>query len=182
MSLSERAQQILGVTPSHTNVEREDVRTKAKKEATATWFTLILQHHEEIESTFDAIKDAKTLNARTAAQKKLMTLLTGHSVAEEAIVYPFMKLETSAMNATHAYAEQALAKVELVALDEIPDKMSKKYEEKLEEIRSAVVHHMIEEERDFFPELQSKVKHDEHAKITRHYKMEFERYVPALNA
>ena len=180
MSLAEKAQQIVGITPSHTNVEREAIRTEAKKNATTTWFALILEHHAEIEQTFDAVKDAKSLTARTEAQKKLMGLLTGHSIAEEAIVYPFMKLDTSAKNAVHAYAEQSLAKMELVGLDEIPDKMSKAYEEKLEEIRMAVVHHMIEEERDFFPELQEKADNAENAKISKHYKMEFERYMPTL--
>ena len=180
MSFAEKAQQIVGITPSHTNVEREAIRAEAKKNATTTWFNQILEHHMIIEQTFDAVKDAKSLAARTEAQKKLMILLTGHSIAEEAIVYPFMKLDTSSKDAIHAYAEQSLAKIELVGLDEISDKMSKAYDDKLEEIRLAVVHHMIEEERDFFPELQEKADNAENTKISKHYNMEFERYVPSV--
>ena len=177
MTITEKAQQWVGITPSHNNVEREKVREEAKKNAKSKWFTMVLNHHSQIEAVFDKIKDAKTLNVRSAAQKELMTLMTGHSIAEEAIVYPFMKLDTSATDAGHAYVEQSVAKMELVALDEIDDKMSKKYEEKLEEIRAAVVHHMIEEERDFFPELQDKADSKENRKISQHYQMEFDRYM-----
>ena len=179
MSLSEKMQQAIGIIPSHTHAEREEIRAEAKKNATTTWFNLILDHHAEIERTFDEVKDAKSLSIRIEAQKQLMALLTGHAIAEEAIVYPFMKIDTSARDAMHASAEQALAKMEMVALDEIADKMSQAYEIKLDEIRMAVVHHMIEEERDFFPELQSKADGVENSKITKQYKTEFNRYMPA---
>lgn len=178
MSVAEKVQSLVGITPSYTAQERETIRAEARRQATSTWFNLVLDHHVQIEEAFAAVKDADNATARATAQKELMTLLTGHSIAEEAIIYPFMKLETSAREATHAYAEQALAKTELVALDSIPDKMSRDYDDKLEEIRMAVTHHMIEEERDFFPELQKKADPAKNKKITQHYTMEFDRYMP----
>ncbi len=182
MSIMEKMQEAVGVTPTYTNQEREEIRAKAKSQATAKWFTMVLDHHKQIEAAFAALKQTKTVAERKAAQEKLATLLTGHSIAEEVIVYPFMKIDTSSMDAKHAYEEQSMAKMELVALDEIPNKISKEYDEKLEEIRLAVTHHMVEEERDFFPELQEKADAEENRKITQHYEAEFNRYLPALKA
>lgn len=178
MHVAEKVQSMIGMTPSFTAQERETIRAEARRQATTTWFNLVLDHHALIEDSFAAVKDASSATARAAAQRELMALLTGHSIAEEAIIYPLMKLETFARQATHAYAEQSLAKVEMVALDGIADKMSEEYETKLEEIRAAVTHHMIEEERDFFPELQKKADAAKNKKITQHYVTEFDRYMP----
>lgn len=173
----EKVQEFIGVTPSHEKAEREEVRAMARKKATSAWFRQVLDHHEMIEAAFDAVKQARSNTARLAAQKELMHLLTGHSIAEEAIIYPFMQMDTSARHATHAYAEQALAKVGMAELDAIKDKMSEEYEEKLDSICKAVLHHMIEEERDFFPELQKKADSAHNQKISQQYKAEFIRYM-----
>ena len=177
MNLVEKVQEMVGVTPSYTTQEREKIRTQAHQKATTQWFSQVLEHHTKIEEAFAAVKSANSATTRADAQKKLGALLTGHSIAEEAIIYPFIKLEVSSMDATHAYAEQSVAKVEMVALDGIKDKMSMEYTDKLEEIRKAVLHHMVEEERDFFPALQDKVDAVKNTKITQQYKMEFERYM-----
>ena len=182
MSVVEKMQEMVGMTPNYTSQEREKIRSEARTHATAKWFTMVLEHHKQIEAAFAAVKQAASATERAAAQEKLATLLTGHSIAEEVIIYPFMKLETSAMDAKHAYAEQSMAKMELVALDTIANKMSQEYTDKLEEIRLAVTHHMIEEERDFFPELQKKASAAENTKITQQYEKEFSRYLPALQA
>jgi hemerythrin superfamily protein len=177
MSITDKAKELVGITPTYTKEQRESIRREARSKATSTWFTTILDHHVAIERAFDAVKTATNARMRAKAQMQLASLLTGHSNAEEAIIYPFMKLETSASSAKHAYNEQALAKMQMVALDEITDKMSKEYDTKLEEIRTAVLHHMVEEERDFFPELQNKASAVQNRKITQHYQMEFERYM-----
>jgi iron-sulfur cluster repair protein YtfE (RIC family) len=177
MAISEKVQSMVGITPSHTDEEREQIRKEATSKATTQWFKLVLEHHKNLETLFAKVKNATSLTAKTAAQKELALLLTGHSIAEEAIVYPDMKIETSSMDATHAFTEQAMAKVKMVELDNITDKMSKEYDDKLEEIRSAVTHHMIEEERDYFPELQEKANAATNKKITDHYQMEFNRYM-----
>jgi hemerythrin superfamily protein len=176
MQIAEKIQSMAGVTPTHSNDEREQIRQEAKSQAKTKWFKAILEHHQQIENLFDELKNAHDASARNSLQKELMALLTGHSIAEEAIVYPFMKIETSSMDATHAYAEQSLAKVKMVELDSIKNKMGKEYDDKVEEIRKAVTHHMIEEERDFFPELQEKSDASINKKISDHYEMEFERY------
>lgn len=176
MAITEKVQSMVGVTPSHSNEDREQIRQEARTKATTQWFELVLDHHMELEALFAKVESANSASARALAQKELEILITGHSIAEEAIIYPLMKIETSSMDATHAFAEQANAKVKMVELDNIADKMSDEYNDKLEEIRKAVVHHMIEEERDFFPELQEQADASTNKKITDHYRMEFDRY------
>lgn len=176
MPVVEKLKEMVGMTPTYTTEEREQIRTDARTAAKAGWFNMVLDHHVAIESAFAAVKAAKDAAGRAAAQKKLEVLLTGHSNAEEAILYPAMSLKTSSTDAKHAYAEQAMAKMEMVALDEIPDKTSRAYDDKLEEIRLAVQHHMVEEERDFFPSLAKDVDSAMSAKMTELYKAEFSRY------
>jgi iron-sulfur cluster repair protein YtfE (RIC family) len=177
MAIAEKIQNMVGITPSHSDEEREQIRQEARGKATTKWFSLVLDHHMELEKLFAKVKAANSSTARAAAQKELAVLITGHSIAEEAIIYPAMKIETSSMDAIHAFAEQAMAKVKMVELDNIADKMSKVYSDKLEEIRSAVLHHMIEEEQDYFPELQDKSDSSINKKISEHYQSEFNRYV-----
>jgi hemerythrin superfamily protein len=176
MAITEKLESMVGVTPSHSNEDREQIRQEARAKATSQWFKLVLDHHMQLEGLFAKVKSTNSAQARVLAQKELEVLITGHSIAEEAIIYPVMKLETSSMDATHAFAEQAVAKVKMVELDNIADKMSQEYNDKLEEIRKAVVHHMVEEERDFFPELQEESDATTNKKISEHYRMEFDRY------
>ncbi len=176
-TFAEKAQEMIGMTPTYDDHQRAAIRAEAKRHATSTWFKTILDHHEAIEAAFQAVKEASNATQRARLQTELAGLLTGHSIAEEAIIYPFMKLEDSASDAKHAYAEQALAKMQMVALDQIKDKMSEEYTNKLEEIHDAVLHHMIEEERDFFPKLQEKATPAQNRKMTQHYADEFSRYM-----
>jgi len=55
--------------------------------------------------------------------------------------------------------------------------MSQSYLDKLELIRSAVTHHMYEEEGTWFLELKEKLPHTAQAKLTERFREEFERYV-----
>ena len=80
---------VAAVTPPESEDARRDARTKAMAAAPAgTWLSMVLKHHQDIEAAFAAVKTATTPAAQVAAQKKLATLLTGHSVAEEAALYP----------------------------------------------------------------------------------------------
>ena len=70
---------------------------------------MVLEHHQNIEAAFEAVKDADTAAAQRAAQKKLATLLTGHSVAEEAVLYPALADAGEKGHASTAYTEQSAA-------------------------------------------------------------------------
>lgn len=87
MSLLDKV--IAAVTPPETVQARVDARNKARSAAGAGhWLSLVLDHHVALEGEFEAVRSASTAAARRAAQKRLAVMLTGHSIAEEAVLYP----------------------------------------------------------------------------------------------
>jgi hemerythrin superfamily protein len=99
------------------------------------------------------VKSANTARARIAAHKKLAVILTGHSNAEESVIYPALAGADEKRDAMSAYGEQAAAKVQMGLLETILP-MSQDFLDKLEHIRGAVAHHVYEEESKWFVELR----------------------------
>ena len=138
--------------------------------------SMVLTHHQNIEAAFLAVKEASTPPAQIAAQKKLATLLTGHSVAEEAALYPALADAGEKGHATMAYTEQSAAKLQMGLLEKLVP-LSQDYLDKLEHIRGAVAHHVYEEEGNWFLDLKQKVPAAEQQRLTARYAEEFARYV-----
>ena len=168
---------IAAVTPDPTDEKMQEARAKARElAANSGWLTMVLDHHLEIEQAFAAVKSASSATGRRAAQKQLATVLNGHSLAEEVVLYPAMALTDQKAHAGEAYTEQSAAKIQMAALEDL-DPMSQDYLDKLEHIRGAVAHHVYEEESDFFPQLRQAADSTMQAKLTRRYKEEYEKYV-----
>jgi Hemerythrin HHE cation binding domain len=175
MSLIDKV--VSAVTPEESEQQRQQARAKARAAAeSGDWLSLVLQHHVEIEGAFAAVKAASTPSERVAAQKELGVLLTGHANAEESVIYPALTRAGDKGHASTAYSEQATAKTEMAELETLAP-MSQQYLDKLEQIRSAVAHHMYEEESNWFLDLKHKVPAAEQTKLTHRYEEEFERYV-----
>jgi hemerythrin superfamily protein len=139
---------------------------------------MIVAHHVEIESAFDAVEMASSGASRRAAQKQLAAILTGHSNAEEAVIYPALVQLGEQAHATKAYTEQSAAKVNMAELDSL-EPMSQDFVDKLEHIRGAVTHHMYDEESEWFPELKEKADTATQSRLSRRYREEVERYLGA---
>ena len=170
---------VAAVTPPETDEARREARAKARAAAVpGTWLSMVLEHHESIEAAFSAVKTATTAPAQVAAQKKLATILTGHSVAEEAALYPALADAGEKGHATMAYTEQSAAKLQMALLEKV-EPLTQDYADKLEHIRGAVLHHMYEEEGNWFLDLKDKVPLEEQNRLTARYLEEFSRYVGA---
>jgi hemerythrin superfamily protein len=168
---------VAAVTPPESDEKRRAARQKARAMAGQNdWLALVLQHHEQIEGAFAALQATGDLHTRLAAHKELALLLTGHSNAEESVIYPALVHIGQKSDAMSGYAEQAGAKANLGELEYL-DPMSQDYIDKLEHIRGAVVHHMYEEESDRFPELKQQLAAQDQERLTRRFKEEFERYL-----
>jgi hemerythrin superfamily protein len=175
MSLLDKV--IAAVTPTESPEERAQARAKARDIANrAEWLRLVLVHHEEVERAFAAVAAAAEANSRRRAQRWLQTLLTGHSMAEEAVLYPAMALGDQKMHASAAFTEQSGAKVNLAALETL-DPMSQDYLDKLEHVRGAVEHHVYEEESNWYPKLAATGDAGTQARLSARYQEEFERYM-----
>ncbi len=168
---------VAAVTPPESEQARRDARSKAKAAARpGDWLFTVLQHHEQIEAAFATVKAAPNAMAQIAAQKTLAVILTGHSIAEESVIYPALTKVDEKGHAGMAYTEQAAAKTQMALLEGLTP-MTQEYLDKLEHIRGAVAHHVYEEEGTWFLELREKAPQEAQAKLTERYHEEFNRYV-----
>jgi hemerythrin superfamily protein len=168
---------VAAVTPLESDEERREVRQKARSAARqGDWLSTVLQHHEQVEAAFDAVRAATDAPARNAAHKRLALILTGHSIAEEAVIYPALARADEKGRSTKAYTEQAAAKAQMGLLGNLPP-MSQEYLDKLEHIRGAVLHHVYEEEGTWFLELRKQLPENEQGLLTERYLEEFNRYM-----
>jgi len=168
---------VAAVTPPESEQARAEARSKARAAAKpGDWLSMILEHHQEIETAFAALKAASSTGTRRLAEKRLGLLLTGHSNAEEAAVYPALALHDEKGHASSGYTEQAAVKIQMAALEHL-EPMSQDYLDKLEHIRGAVAHHVYEEEDKWFLELKEKLSPSDSSQLTKRYKEEFERYI-----
>ncbi len=168
---------VAAVTPTPSDEDAKAARAKARNVAGGSgWLWDVLNHHVAIEDGFAAVKGAASATERRAAQKRLGLILTAHSIAEEAVIYPAMALGDQKGHATEMYAEQSAAKVQMAALDDL-DPMSQDYLDKLAHLEGAIAHHVHEEEGDYFPRLRDNGDPAMQAKLTRRYREEYERYL-----
>jgi hypothetical protein len=174
MSMLEKV--VAAVTPAESGTARLEARAQARTSAKpGDWLSLVLGHHTLIEDAFAAVRGAPAAPARHTALKSLALILTGHSNAEESVIYPALARAGHRSHATAGYEEQAEAKVNMGELENLHP-AHQEFLDKLEHIRGAVVHHMYEEEHDRFLDLKS-LPAGEQEQLTRRYKEEFERYM-----
>lgn len=168
---------VAAVTPMESDEKRREARNRARAAAgTSDWLAIILQHHDQIEIAFDTAKAARDPVSARAALKELALILTGHSNAEESVIYPALAWCGEKGSASMGYTEQSAAKTQAGELEYL-DPMSQEFAEKLEHLRGAVLHHMYEEESSRFIELKQKMPEAQQAHLTQRFREEFERYV-----
>jgi len=175
MSILDRI--VAAVTPPESREARMEARAKAERAAASgDWLSQIIQHHRMLEQAFTAVRAAANGPARMSALKRLNVLLTGHSIAEEAVIYPALVQMGEKGHADHAYDEQAMAKVQMAMLEQL-DPMSQEFIDKLEHIEGAVSHHMYHEEDNWLIDLKESASAEEQSMLTARYAEEFQRYV-----
>ncbi|MGW5240728.1 hemerythrin domain-containing protein [Monashia sp. NPDC004114] len=109
---------------------------------------LIKNDHREVERLFDLLRDPAS---RAQNVPVLVTLLTAHSRAEEAAVYPVARDEAGAADTVaHSQTEHAEAD-ELLKRLESADPESDDFDSVLDELVHAVSHHVEEEESTVLP-------------------------------
>jgi hypothetical protein len=175
MSILDKA--IAAITPPVSDDKRQEARAKARASCEpGDWLSQILDHHEEIEDAFAEVRGASTADARRAAQKRLGVLLNGHSMAEEAVIYPALAQAGKLGHANMGYTEQAAAKMQLAALETL-DPLSDDYLDKLGHLEGAVATHVYQEESDWFQYLKAFASAEAQAHATARYSEEYGRYI-----
>jgi hemerythrin superfamily protein len=167
---------VSAVTPPESEQDRVTARQHAQSLARpGTWLAIVLDHHVQIESAFSQALSETSADARLAAFKQLQIVLTGHANAEETVLYPALGDIGEKTHTAMAYEEQAMAKIQLGKIEHL-DPMSSDWQEKLEHVQGAVLHHMYEEERTWFVQLQSGLPESRSEKLTERFVEEFSRY------
>jgi PDZ domain-containing secreted protein len=138
---------------------------------------MALDHHDLIRSSFETARTADAPAGRVAAFKRLATVLNGHSLAEEVVLYPALAKSGEKAHAALAYTEQTTAKMQMAELERI-DPADQAWLDKLEHIRGAVLHHIFEEEGTWFLELKEKAP--DQAYLTQRFAEEYERYAGGI--
>jgi hemerythrin superfamily protein len=114
---------------------------------------LIMQDHREVERLFEELRTQP--EKRAGSVPVLVTLLTAHSRAEEAEVYPVARDEAGAADkVAHSQREHAEAD-EILEQLAAADPQSAQFEETLAKLVEAVTHHVEEEESTVLPAMQS---------------------------
>lgn len=175
MSILDKA--ISAILPLEDQEARVEARVKAESTAQpGDWLAKVVEHHRGIETQFATLAAAGTSEERRTAQEELGILLTAHSIAEEAALYPAMAAHGQVAHAELAYQEQSAAKMELGLLERL-DPDSEDYHDKLKHIESAVLHHVYSEEGTWFIDLAQSVPAAEQATMQERYVEEYERYM-----
>ncbi|MFL6699556.1 MAG: hemerythrin domain-containing protein [Vitreoscilla sp.] len=170
-------QAIAASAAAHNQMRRFKARSKAADLGrSCPWLRLVVMHHEQIEDAFEAVKATGTAVARRNAERHLATLLTGHAVAEEAVLYPAMAAARQKAHAVAAYDAQSRFKV-MLALLAATEPMSAAYEEELASLQDAVNWHILDEEGSWFPALARSGDAALQARLGDRYLGEFDRYM-----
>jgi hypothetical protein len=173
---------IAAVAPPESDEARADARRKAQAAAApGDWLSQVLDQHLAIENAFAAVKAGGSAPERKAALKQLAVVLTGHSNAEESVLYPALADGGEKAHAGAGYEEQAMVKIQMALLEKL-EPMSQDFIDKLEHIEGAVSHHMYAEEGNWFIDLKDKAPAADQARMTARFTEEFERYVGTIPA
>lgn len=115
---------------------------------------LILQDHRELETMFDTLLNEP--DKRAGLVPVMITLLTAHSRAEEAEVYPAARRAGGQEDVEHSQKEHLEADQLASRLMEI-DPESADFPEALKELVDAVKHHVGEEEETVLPGMRQRM-------------------------
>lgn len=119
------------LTPPESDQDRQDATQKARAHChPGDWLSQILDHHALIKEQFAAIKQARSPADQRRAEEQLGVLLTAHSLAEEAAIYPLIAAIGDTGHSTMAYAQQSAAKMQMGLLERL-EPMSEDYKDKL---------------------------------------------------
>ncbi len=126
---------------------------------------VILEDHRTMEGLLRRMRSVE--EDRGAALREFAALLIAHGEAEEAEVYPALKRFRNVDNeeVEHGEEEHHEGNEALLALMEVEEVGSDEWDEKLEELATAVTHHLDEEERTILNGARENVPDERRAEL-----------------
>ncbi|MCX2926304.1 hemerythrin domain-containing protein [Streptomyces sp. NEAU-W12] len=138
---------------------------------------LILRDHRRMEDLFRTMRNVEA--DRATALAEFADLLVAHASAEEDKVYPALRRykNVDGDEVDHGVHEHQEGNEALLALLEVEDTASQEWEDKLEELVTAVNHHMDEEERTVLNDARENVADDRRAQLGTAFREARARYL-----
>lgn len=124
---------------------------------------LIMHDHREVERLFDELKDKP--ESRPNLVPVLTTLLSAHSRAEEAEVYPAAAAEAGEADEVAHSQEEHVEADQLLAKLAATDPTSADFDGVLQELVDAVSHHVEEEESKVLPGMRANLSEQRLAEL-----------------
>ena len=127
----------------------------------------LLEHdHREVEQMFAEFEQATDLQEKRTIVDRIIIELVRHSEAEEQAVYPAMRasIKDSKEMVEHEIEEHTKAEKIMKKLDGL-DPSDASFETLVKDLKSAIAHHIKEEETDSFPKFRQAVTQDELDKL-----------------
>ncbi|MYR42746.1 hemerythrin domain-containing protein [Streptomyces sp. SID5910] len=140
---------------------------------------LILRDHRRMEDLFRTLRNVQA--DRAAALAEFANLLIAHASAEEDKVYPALRRYKNVDDddVDHSVHEHEEGNEALLALLEVEDTASQEWEDKLEELVTAVNHHADEEERTLINDARENVADERRAELGKAFQEARARYLDA---
>ncbi|MEU2601085.1 hemerythrin domain-containing protein [Streptomyces hirsutus] len=138
---------------------------------------LILRDHRRMEDLFRTMRNVEA--DRATALAEFANLLIAHASAEEDKVYPALRRykNVDGDDVDHSVHEHEEGNEALLALLEVEDTASQEWEDKLEELVTAVNHHVDEEERTLLDDARENVADDRRAQLGTAFREARARYL-----
>lgn len=120
---------------------------------------LILADHRRFEELLRMLRDATS--DRDAVRRALAELHVAHAVAEEEVVYPRLRRRDAitAHEAEHGEEEHAEGHEALLAVLELKGTDTQAFDDAVEELSTAITHHLVEEELTILNPARTEVGH-----------------------
>lgn len=161
--------------PTASAEDRADARLQFEKLAAGHTFAEdVLRQHLQIEELFAEARSQSGIAAQETVTELAM-FLNGHSMAEEAVIYPEVSSHSGKAHAGMAFEEQAMTKVQLAELQKMQPG-SQDWLEKLDHIESAVQQHMYQEESSWLPDVIRNASVAERERMNVQFRDHFDRF------
>lgn len=125
-------------------------------------FEALARDHRMVLGMMDALlrTGQQSQMRRTAGLLQIKRSLTAHALAEEDIVYPMLREEVGAAEASdRLYREHAEIKVHLFRLEHLRPGDSR-WQPEMQGLRDLIARHAADEENTEFPRLRERLSHD----------------------
>ena len=118
---------------------------------------LLKKQHKEVKALFKKIENTEGARERRRLMNEISIALEGHTAIEEEMFYPAIRNVTGCgSRVDDAYHEHQTVKDLLYQMTSI-DPVSEEFDQKLAELKDAVIHHVEEEESEMFPRVEQRM-------------------------